>query len=212
MIATSLAGNPRASRAGVFLALLALALGAATPPAHAEPARYELDPEHLSVAFLVQHLGYARMLGSFRKAAGGFTFDEATGALSGLRVEVETASVDTGHEKRDRHLRSADFLDADRFPRMVFTARSATRTGDRTFRIDGELELRGQRRPVTLDATWIRSATYPIGPVLGPKPYVLGASAKGRFRRSDFGMTYGVANGMVGDEIELIIELEARRR
>jgi polyisoprenoid-binding protein YceI len=199
----------RRRRLGAALAaLLALSLGTA----RAAPERYEIDPDHATVAFLVQHLGYARTLGSFRKVSGSFTFDEATGALGDLRIDVDTASVDTGHAKRDEHLRSGDFLDAAKYPRMTFRGAAAKRTGDRTWRIEGELELRGQRRPLVLEATWIRSAPYPIGPPLLPKPYVLGASATGSLRRSEFGMTYGVANGMVGDTVELLIEIEARRR
>jgi len=178
------------------------ALGAA-----AEPARYELDGEHLTIAFLVEHIGYAKVLGSFLDATGSFTFDEATAELSAVRVAVATASVNTHHEARDRHVKSRDFLDTDRHPAMIFTAAGAERSGERTFRVAGELEVLGVRRPLTLDVTWNKSAPYPIA----PRTETLGVSARGSLERSDFGMTYGVANGLVGDEVELIIEFEARR-
>ena len=78
----------------------------------AEPARYELDPAHTTVAFLVEHIGYAKTLGQFLRATGGYTFDGESGTLSSLRVVVATDSVDTHHEARDRHLTSDDFLDS----------------------------------------------------------------------------------------------------
>lgn len=183
-------------------------LAAAPSPSLAETADYELDPEHTTVAFLVPHIGFANVLGQFREVEGSFRFDEAAGALSDIDIVVETDSVTTLHEDRDRHLRSADFLDSDRFPRMRFTAARARRTGERTFDIEGELELRGVTRPLTLHATWNKSADYPIG----DRAYVTGASLRGAVKRSDYGMTYALENGWVGDEVEIVIELEARRR
>jgi polyisoprenoid-binding protein YceI len=175
--------------------------------AGAEPARYDIDPEHLTVAFLVEHIGYARVLGQFLKAGGGYTFDEATGELSAVRVVVETASVATHHEARDEHLKSDDFLGTASNPTMTFTAHGARRTGERTFEVSGELELKGTRRPLVLEATWNKSAPYPIG----ERAQVMGVSLRGTLLRSEFGMTYGIANGLVGDEVEILIELEARR-
>ena len=192
---------------------VAAALLAASPAPRAEPARYELDPEHLSIGFLVDHIGYGKVLGMFRKAAGSYRFDESTGELTELRVSIDTASVFSNHQKRDEHLRSADFLNSREFPEMVFTAASATRKGERDYVIEGQLELLGRKLPVTLEATWNKSAEYPFGgSVFGGKPYVMGVSARGSFRRSDFGMTYAVDNGWVGDEVHLIIEFEARRQ
>jgi polyisoprenoid-binding protein YceI len=123
-------------------------------------------------------------------------------------VTIAAASVATDHEARDRHVRDRDFLDVERFPDIVFTAAGAQRTGERTFEITGELTLLGNTRPLVLQATLNKSAEYPIG----DRAHVLGISARGRLSRSEFGMTYGVANGLVGDEVEIIVEIEARRR
>jgi polyisoprenoid-binding protein YceI len=185
----------------------ALAMAAFAGHAMAEPARYELDPDHLTIAFLVEHIGYAKTLGTFRAASGGYTFDEATVALSAVRVVVETNSVDTHHEARDRHLTSRDFLNSGTHSTMTFTAESARRTGERTFVVTGELELLGATRPLTLEATLNKSAPYPIG----ARAEVMGVSLRGSLERSQFGMTYGVADGLVGDAVELIIEVEAQR-
>jgi polyisoprenoid-binding protein YceI len=188
--------------------LLGVALCLSTLPALAQPAAYEIDPEHLSLGFLVEHLGYAKVLGQFLKARGSYSFDEASGALGPVRIEVETASVTSHHNGRDRHVRGSDFLNASNFPRMVFTATGGQRTGERTYEVTGELELLGRKQPLTLQARWNKSAPSPIAKSL----YVMGVSARGSLRRSAFGMDYGVANGWVGDEVQLLIEFEAIRR
>jgi polyisoprenoid-binding protein YceI len=184
-----------------------IAAGALAAPAAAEPARYELDPAHTTIAFLVEHAGYAKTLGQFLRASGGYTFDDATGALSDVRVVVETQSVDTHHEARDRHLKSRDFLDSESHPQMAFSATSARRAGESTFVVTGELTLLGMRRPLTLEAVVNKSAPYPFG----DRADVMGVSARGALKRSEFGMTYGVADDLVGDDVEIVIEFEARR-
>ena len=194
--------------------LIALACCAnllAVAPASAQPARYEIDPDHMVLAFLVDHIGYAKVLGMFRSARGSFRFDEASATLSAVRIEVDTASVFTNERKRDDHLKGPDFLNSSEFPRMVFTAETAKRTGERTFDITGQLELLGKTQQLTLKATWNKSAESPLGGV-GRKPYVMGVSARGSFKRSAYGMNYAVANGWVGDEVALIIEFEAIRK
>jgi polyisoprenoid-binding protein YceI len=197
-------------RGPMVAALIGLA-SVVTLPAHAEPAGYELDPDHVSIGFLVDHVGYAKVLGMFRAARGSYTFDEATAALTNVRVEIDTASVFTNQAKRDEHLKGADFLNSKQFPRMTFTAANARRTGDRSFEIKGQLELLGRSQPLTLQATWNKSANSPVGGVFS-KPYVMGVSARGSFKRSAYGMTYALDNGWVGDEVALIIEFEAQRK
>ena len=195
-----------------FLAPLALCAHLLLPAAaQAQAAKYELDPDHTTVAFLVDHIGYAKILGMFRSVRGSYSFDEATATLTKVRIEVETSSVFSNQRKRDDHLKGPDFLNSSQFPRMVFTASSAKRTSDRQFEITGQLELLGKSQPLTLQATWNKSAESPLG---GPlrKPYVMGVSARGSFKRSAYGMNYAVANGWVGDEVPLIIEFEAVRQ
>ena len=201
-----------------LLALLGLAAAAAPRPAPAAAERFEIDPDHLSVGFLVSHVGYAGVLGMFREAGGRFSYDEDTGRISDVRIVIRTASVFTNHEERDGHLRGEDFLDVARHPEMVFTAGAAEPAPadapgrPARYRVQGELELLGRSRPVTLDLWVNKQARYPLG--LGGvfPPYVVGVSGRGSFKRSDYGMDYAVENGWVGDEIRLIIEFEARRQ
>jgi polyisoprenoid-binding protein YceI len=188
-------------------AALALCLALAAAPAAAQPANYEIDPDHLSLGFLVTHIGYAKVLGQFRTARGSYSFDEASGTLGPIRIEVETASVSTHHNGRDRHLTGGDFLNASEFPRMVFTAPGGKRTSERTFEITGALELRGRSQPLTLQATLNKSAPSPL-----TKAHTMGVSATGTVKRSAYGMDYAVANGWVGDDVQLIIEFEAIRK
>jgi polyisoprenoid-binding protein YceI len=201
----ALLGAVAGSAVAAGLALLPAA------PAIAQAARYEIDPDHLTVAFLVDHIGYAKTLGLFRTARGSYSFDESNARLSAVRIEVDTSSVFTNQRKRDDHLKGPDFLNSSEFPRMVFTADTARRTGDRSFEIAGQLQLLGKTQPLTLQATWNKSAESPLGG-FGRKPYVMGVSARGSFKRSAYGMNYAVANGWVGDEVALIIEFEAIRQ
>ena len=176
--------------------------------ARAEPQQYEIDPEHLTLGFLVAHVGYAKVLGSFREGSGSYTFDEDTGHLSDVLIVVDTASVSTNHEQRDAHLRSADFLNVRRFPSMTFSGATARPIDEMTFEVEGQLELLGMTRPLVLTVAWNKSGAYPFG----DGQYVMGISARGSFQRSEYGMDYSVVNGWVGDTVELIIEFEARRR
>ena len=195
----------------LFGTVVLAALCAVSNPALAQAERYKIDPNHLSVGFLVDHAGFAKTLGMFLTASGSYQFDEAQVALSNVRIEVDTASVFTNQRARDEHLKGKDFLNSETHPRMVFTASSATRTGERSFDIKGQLELLGKTQPLTLQATWNKSAPSPFGGFLS-KPYLMGVSARGSFKRSAYGMNYGVANGWVGDDVALIIEFEAVRQ
>jgi polyisoprenoid-binding protein YceI len=195
------------ARAAGTMALLAW-LGALAAPAHAEPVEFVLDPEHISITFFAHHLGYADMAGMFLEAEGSFRYDEAAQELSDLRVVVRTASVFTNHERRDQHLRSPDFLNVREFPEMVFVGTGAERLGADTGLIHGELTLLGVTRPLTLEARLNKAARYPFL----DEHYAIGVDATGSIRRSEFGMTYGVEHGWVGDEIRIVIGFEAIRQ
>jgi polyisoprenoid-binding protein YceI len=189
--------------------VLAAALIALKPGTlKAEPADYFLDADHVSIGFLVHHIGYAKVFGIFQKAEGTFTFDEDAPAVSNISVTVETDSVFTNHKKRDQHLRSSDFLSSKKHPEMTFAGTGSEQTGPRTGKIIGDLTLRGETHPLTLDVTWNKSGVYPFG----HGDYVVGISARGTVKRSLYGMTYAVENGFVGDDVELIIEFEGRRK
>lgn len=192
----------------VMTTLAVVAIGAFARPAIAEPRTYVLDPSHLTIAFLVSHVGFEKTLGLFKTAEGSFEFDEQAPAVTNIQVTIPTASVFTNHDGRDNHLRSADFLAAEQYPTITFEGTSATQTGPRTGTVTGDLTIRGVTKPVTLDVTWNKSEEYPFG----DKHYATGVSARTTIKRSDFGMTYALAGGLVGDEVDIILEFEAIRQ
>ncbi len=182
---------------------------ASSMPALAEDARYRIDEDHFSIGFLVEHIGYADTLGQFLEAGGSFVYDEEANELREGEVLVQADSVFTNHDRRDDHLRDDDFLNADRYATIRFEATDWQPTDDdpRHGTLEGQLTLLGETRPVSLDVTLNKTAEYPFG----HGKYTLGVSARTTIRRSEWGMTYGVERGLVGDEVELIFEFEAIR-
>lgn len=192
------------SAAAIAVGLVAML---ATAPLRAEPRHYTIDPAHFSIVFNAVHIGYAPTWGMFLKGKGGFTFDEETRALSDLRVEIEAASVFSNDERRDGHLRSNDFLAAEAHPAITFEMTEAHPETDTRGKVSGDLTLRGVTRPVTLDVTLNKIGPYPFGGT-----YVIGISASTTLKRSQFGSTYALEGGLVGDEVEIRIDLEAIRQ
>lgn len=187
--------------------LAALVVGVSSA-SFAEPAKFEIDKEHFSIAFLVEHVGYASTIGQFLEAEGSFVYDESANELTGGEVIIKADSVFTNHRRRDNHLRKDDFLDARRHETIRFEATEWRPTGNQKGTLVGDLTLLGQTRAVELNVTINKSAKYPFG----HGQHTLGISARTTIERSEWGMTYGVEDGLVGDEVELIFEFEAIRR
>ena len=182
----------------------AVLLGAA--PAGAAD-RFAIDPAHSNIVFLIEHLGYSRMVGQFQDFSGSFVFDAADPGAGSVEVAIQTASIDTDHDKRDDHLRSPDFFNATEFPEMSFRSTGIEITGDKTGRITGDLTLLGVTRPVTLDVTFNKLAPHPLPQY--NSVLAAGFSARGSLKRSDFGMkTFAPA---LGDEIEIWLEIEGQK-
>lgn len=178
---------------------------AAVGDALAEPQTFLIDEDHLSIVFLVDHIGYQRQFGQFLEARGSFVYDPEANVLSAGEVTIAADSVFTNHDRRDRHLRNDDFLDARAYPeiRYLITGHQALDGG--RHRVDGELTLLDQTRPVSLEVTLNKAADYPFG----HGKFTLGLSARTTILRSDWGMDYGVDGGLVGDEVDLWFEFEA---
>ena len=187
--------------------LTAAILGAAASAAQAEMARYELDPEHTTVYFTISHIGYADTLGIFGDVSGAFSYDAEARKLGAVDVRIAADSVDTFNRARDRHVRKSDFLDVSQHPEITFTAEGGQAASATSGTVTGDLTILGQTRPVTLSVTLNKAAPYPFG----HKRDVLGLSMDTSIRRSEFGMSYGVANGLVGDVVEIKIETEAMK-
>ncbi|WP_207061377.1 YceI family protein [Motiliproteus sp. SC1-56] len=188
----------------------AVCASAMVSPAQAEVEHYVLDPAHTETLFFISHLGFSNMPGRFAELEGEFHYDKDNIPASKVTVTVKTGSVDTFHEKRDKHLASPDFFNAAEFPEMTFTSTSIEMTGDKTAKMTGDLTLLGVTKPLTLDVTFNREGLH----TFNKKDHVAGFSATGSFKRTDFGMGFGMPGkpGGIGDEVELRIEAEGIRQ
>jgi len=192
------------------LCLSALAFPAAlalSPAAVAEPKTFVIDDEHFSIVFEIMHIGYAPVMGMFREVEGEFVYDEEARELSSGQLVFKSDSVYTNHEKRDDHVRGTDFLNTEEYPEITFTVTGFETTGENTGKVTGDLEMLGQTNPVVLDVTLNKAAVYPFG----HEEYTLGISASTTLKRSDWGMTYGLDQNMVGNEVTLRFGFEAIR-
>jgi len=168
---------------------------------------WTIDTTHTTVDFKVRHLMAAKVRGSFKTFSG--TIDVADRiADSSVKVSIDAASIDTGTSDRDNHLRSPDFLDVENYPTLEFVSTAVRETGD-GYAVDGELTIRGETRPVTLDMEYSGVVQDPWG----NEKAVFSASTK--TNREDWGLTWNApleAGGwLVGKEITIEIELEAAK-
>jgi polyisoprenoid-binding protein YceI len=168
-------------------------------------ARFNVDPSHTNVGFSVRHMMITNVRGNFGKVEGSVTYDPANPEASKISATVDIASIDTREEKRDEHLRSADFFDVAAHPAMTFESKKITRKGG-DLEVVGDLTIRGTTREVKLEVEDITAEhTDPWGNSR------IGASAKGKIKRSDFGMVWNSAleagGVLVGDEVKISIEV-----
>ncbi|WP_035053361.1 YceI family protein [Andreprevotia chitinilytica] len=186
--------------------LLAAALVAAfASAAYAAPVTYAVDPSHTYSTFAVNHFGFSTVTGRFDKTSGTVTLDleKKTGAAD---IAIETASLDSGWPARDKHLKSADFLDVEKFPAMTFKSDKFKFDGDKLVSVDGNLTLHGITKPVTLTVTNFKCVdSHPMM----KKPWC-GADATATIKRSDFGVAAFVP--AVGDDLKLTLEIEAGKQ
>ena len=178
--------------------------------AAAAAPRWTLDASHSHVGFAVRHLMISNVRGEFTKLEGSAAYDPARPEATTVEVKIDVASINTREEKRDAHLRSADFFDAEKFPHIAFASTSARPKGD-GLELIGDLTIHGVTRPVTLAVDDITPASKdPYGNVR------VGATAKTKIRRSEFGMTWNAAleagGVLVGDEISITLEVELIRQ
>lgn len=168
---------------------------------------WNLDPSHADVQFSAKHMMVTTVRGKFGGVAGTLTLDEEHPERSGGTITVDAASVNSGFEARDNHLRSADFFDVERYPSITFVATGVAHVAGTDYRVTGDLTIRDVTRPVTLDVEFL--GTYQgFGPARRA-----GFHARTKILREDWGMTWNMAleSGawLVGKEITLEIDLAA---
>lgn len=187
-----------------LLTAAAVALATATSSALAADT-YDFDTAHTDVVFNISHFGYSDTWGRFNEVDGTVTLDKDDLAGSSVEVTIQAASIDTNHKKRDEHLRSADFLNVKEFPTITFKSTKVDPTGEMTAKVTGDLTIHGTTKPVILDVTVNKIAPHPLPDYNNVE--TAGLSARTTIKRSEFGVDAFVP--AVGDEMEIIIEVEA---
>jgi polyisoprenoid-binding protein YceI len=169
-----------------------------------------IDAAHSNVGFSIKHLMIATVRGSFTQAQGAVTVDESDPTTAEIDITIPTASVTTRDEKRDAHLRSPDFFDAERFPNMTFRSKRVERQSDDRFRVIGDLTIRDVTREVALEVELLGRAKDPWGNEKA------GFEATTKIKRSDYGLTWNAAletgGVLVGDEVKISIEAELQKQ
>jgi polyisoprenoid-binding protein YceI len=172
---------------------------------------YQIDPAHSSAQFKVRHMMISFVKGEFHKISGTVNFDPDNPTVSAIEVTIDAASINTRNEQRDTDLKSAQFLDVEKFPVITFKSKKVTSSGAGSFTVAGDLTIRGVSKPVTLDVEDVtEEAKDPWGNLRR------GASAKTRINRKDFGMTVNVAletgGILVGEDVDITIDVELIRQ
>jgi polyisoprenoid-binding protein YceI len=174
----------------------------------AEATTWTIDPAHTQVGFEVKHMMFAKVRGQF-DAPGGEVHLGADGAIeeSSVEVAIDAASIDTGVEDRDKHLRSADFLDVENYPKLHFVSREVRSGGGDQLALVGDLTIRGKTREVELEVESTGRGTDPWGNERA------GFSASTTIDRRDFGLTWNQAleagGVLVGHDVKIEIEIQA---
>ena len=168
---------------------------------------YEVDPSHTQVMFKVRHMGISTVTGRFNRFAGTFAYDPENPAASWVTATIDAASIDTDNDRRDNHLRSADFFAADSYPTLTFQSTRVEPAGEGRLRVAGDLSIRGVTKPVVLDVVLEGAA---LGQ--GGRP-MTGWTAEASIDRMDYGLRWNrlteAGGWVVADEVRILLEVEA---
>jgi len=176
-------------------------------PIFAYGSTWQIDPDHSSFQFKVRHLMVSNVKGDFTKVRGMVTIDEQNIANLKVEITIDAASANTGHAKRDEHLRSADFFDVTKYPTITFVSKKIERTGANTLKVRGDLIIRGVTKEITVDVEG------PTAEVKDPGGnFRRGATATAKINRQDFGIMWNrvldTGGVVVGDEVNIYVEVE----
>lgn len=185
------------STLSVFLLLGVSAAGA---------TEYKIDPAHSNVTFKIRHL-VSKTSGSFEKVTGTINHEKGKPETWVVNAEIDATSINTGNKKRDDHLRSRDFFDVKKYPKITFKSTKVEDADEDSAKLIGDLTMHGVTKPVTLDVQMGGEGVDPMG------TKKIGFSAKTKLDRKDFGIVFNKvldAGGTVlGDDVEINLEIEA---
>ena len=185
-----------------LLSSLGLTAAGVVPAAAAD--RYKLDPEHSYIVFRIFYLGVGYSFGSFQAPVGTLAFDDNKPGDSLVEIEVPAANVTTLVDNRDKHIKSADFLNAAKHPVIAFKSRSVKKLGGEKYEITGDLMLLGKKQPLTVTAVRTGSGKDPWG------NHRIGYQTIFTVKRSDFGMDFMI--GALSDEVQLTVSVQGIRQ
>ena len=168
----------------------------------AQAADYAIDTKgaHAFVQFKIKHLGYSWLLGRFNTFDGGFSYDTAAPEKSEIEVVIDTASLDSNHADRDKHLKGSDFLNVKEFPKAVFKSTSFEVKDDNNAVVTGTFMLHGVKKTISFPVQKIGEGKDPWG------GYRAGFEGKTTLKLSDYGITYNLGPASTHVEIELYLE------
>lgn len=184
----------------VFSCLLLSSLIAASLPAFAETYVIDTKGAHASINFEVKHLGYSWLTGRFNEFSGEFTYDPKNVAASTINVTINTNSVDSNHAERDKHLRSDDFLDVEKFPTATFVSKQIVVDEDEEFDIIGDLTLNGVTKSITIEVEKIGEGKDPWG------GYRAGFEGETEFAMKDFNIKMDLGPASQNVKLKLHVE------
>jgi polyisoprenoid-binding protein YceI len=168
---------------------------------------YTIDPTHSEVGFSVRHVMVTTVRGRFTEYEGKLRLDGGNPAASSADVTIKVASIDTNQAQRDEHLRADDFFDAETYPEITFRSTAAKQTGAETFRLTGDLAIKGRSKSVSIDFTCNGSAIDPYGNLR------VGFEGSTTVSRGDWGLSYNAAleggGVLIGDKIKLTFDISA---
>jgi polyisoprenoid-binding protein YceI len=189
------------------IAVAALLAAVALPGlALAEQATWNVDPAHTHAGFTVRHMVITNVRGEFGKTSGVVRLDDQDPTKSNVEVTIDTTSINTGVDARDKDLRSENFFDVAKYPTITFKSTKIEKAGDGKYQVTGDLTMKGVTKPVVLD---VEGPTAEVKDPWGNTRR--GVSAKTTINRRDFGLTYSKAieaGPVVGDEVKIEIESE----
>ncbi len=186
-----------------LLTLIALAGLCLTGPAlHAQASSWTIDPNHSNASFQIRHLGVSTVRGSITGVKGTVQLDDKDVTKSTVSATLDTSTVNTSNDARDKHLKSPDFFDTAKFPQITFKSTSFSNAGGK-LQMTGDLTLNGITKPITLDV----DGPAPPQKGMGGKT-VSGFSATGTVKRSDYSFGAKYAPPMLGDDVKFTIDIE----
>lgn len=182
----------------------AILLGVATSllSATTQAAEYQIDTEgaHAFIQFRVNHLGYSWLYGRFNQFEGSFHYDANDLSSAHIALTIDTTSIDSNHQERDQHLRSADFLNVEAHPQAHFRSKEIKATEDGRLAVHGELTLNGITKAVVIDAEKMGEGTDPWG------GYRAGFAGTTKFALKDFGINYDLGPAATHVYLDLTVE------